>query len=134
MSKKVKLAIFDGDLKVRTLGHFHVSKDGSKVSVKRGGKGNFNPAFNNDSFLEFPRPWYLGGGWNRIYIVRKGASKCVDFKTETVEGPDPEEVMDAAKAEILKGLGKDKQDTPLIFYILLFVLIGVALKVFGVIV
>jgi len=135
MAKKVTLAIFDRDLKVRTLGKFKVSKDGSKISVKRGGKAHFNPSFDNDSYLEFPRSRLLGGGHKKIYIVRRGSSSCVSFKDDpaTVYGPDPEEVMNAAKAEILDGLGKDKQDTPIIVYIILALAFITTMKVLGVI-
>jgi len=131
MTKKVELAVFDKDLKVRTLGKFHVSKDGTKIAVKRGGKGNFNPTFDNESFIEFPKRF---GGWRRIYLVRKGANACVNFKTGKVEGPDPELVIEAAGSEILRGIGKEKEETPLITYITLAAIILVALKIFGVIV
>ena len=131
MTKKVELAVFDKDLKVRTLGKFPVSQDGTKISVKRGGKGNFNPTFDNESFIEFPKRF---GGWRRIYLVRKGAKACVNFQTEDVEGPDPELVIEAAESEILRNIGKDKEETPIITYLILGAIILIALKVFGVIV
>lgn len=131
MTKKVELAIFDKDLKVRTLGKFPVSQDGTKISVKRGGKGNFNPTFDNESFIEFPKRF---GGWKRIYLVRKGAKACVNFQTEEVKGPDPALVIEAAESEILRNIGKDKEETPFILYLILGAVILLALKVFGVIV
>lgn len=136
MTKKVKLAIFDKDLKARTYASFPLSKDGSRISVRRGGKRNFNPTFDQESYIELPYrsiipPFSIK--WNRIYFVRNGAKACVNFKTETILEPDPELVMQAAEAEILKGIGKDKQDTPMIQYIMIFLLIGILLKVFGVI-
>ena len=137
MTKKVKLAIFDKDLKARTYENFPLSKDGSKISVRKGGKRNFNPTFDMDSYIEFPSRSLIPPfpvKWNRVYFVRNGAKACVNFKTEGVEGPDQELVMEAAEAEILKGIGKDKQDTPIIQYIILAALVLVILKVFGVIV
>ena len=130
MTKKVELGIFDKDLKVRTIGKFPVSQDGTKISVKRGGKGNFNPSFDNESFIEFPKRF---GGWRRIYLVRKGAKACVNFQTEEVEGPDPELVIEAAESEILRGIGKEKEETPLILYLILAAIGLVVLKIFGVI-
>lgn len=136
MTKKVKLAIFDKDLKARTFESFPISKDGSRISVRRGGKRNFNPTFDQESFIELPYRSIIppfSTKWNRVYFVRNGAKACVNFKTETILEPDPELVMQAAEAEILKGIGKDKQDTPMIQYIMIFLLIGILLKVFGVI-
>lgn len=131
MSKKVKLAIFDRDLKVRKMGTFEVSKDGSKIKVKGGGKGNFNPSFDNESYLEFPRRFR---GFERIYIVRKGAKACVNFKDNpaTVYGPDPEQVIEAAENKILTGIGKDKQDIHWSVYAQLFLIILILIKVLGV--
>lgn len=131
MTKKVELAIFDKDLKVRTLGKFSVSKDGTKIAVKRGGKANFNPTFDNESFIEFPKRF---GGWRRIYLVRKGANACVNFQTGKVLGPDPELVIEAAESTILANIGKDKEETPIIMYLILGGIVLMALKIFGVIV
>ncbi len=133
MTKKVKVAIFDRDLKVRTLQRYPLSKDGSKIKIRTGGKGHFKPAFDNESYLEFPR--FLGGH-EKVYLVRRGAKACVNFKDDpaTVYGPDPEEVMTAAKAEILEGLGKEKQETPFILFLILGAIVLIALKVFGVLV
>lgn len=138
MTKKVNVAIFDKDLKARTVGSFPLSKDGTKIKVRTGGKRNFNPSFDYASYIDFPRPRWQGGGWKRIYFVRNGASECVKFNRKPegyteVPQPDPEMVMEAAKAEILKGIGKDKQETPLIQYIILAAVAITLLKVFGVI-
>lgn len=132
MTKKVEVAVFDKDLRVRTLGKFPISQDGTKISVKKGGKGNFAPTFDNESFIELPKRFF--GGWRRIYFVRKGAKSCVNFQTEEVDGPDPELVIEAAESEILRGIGKEKEETPLILYLILGALLLIALKVFGVIV
>ena len=134
MTKKVKLAVFDKDLKIRRFDKFPISKSGDKIVVKKGGKSNFKPSFDNESYLEFPQPWYLGGGWKRIYFVRNSAKECVNFKTETIGGPDPDLVIEAAESAILQNIGKDKEEIPFIIYIILLAVIGIALKVFGVIV
>ena len=130
MTKKVKLAIFDKDLKARTVGIFPVSKDGSRISVRRGGKRNFNPTFDNESYIDFPKRF---GGWKRIYFVSNGAKACVNFSTETVSGPDPDLVIEAAESAILQNIGKDQEETPLISWLTLGAVILLALKVFGVI-
>jgi len=137
MTKKVKLAIFDKDLKARTYANFDLSKDGSRIKVRKGGKRNFNPSFDMDSYIELPYrsivpPFPIK--WNRVYFVRNGAKACVNFKTGVVDGPDPETVMEAAEAEILKGIGKDKQETPIILYLILGACAIILLKVLGVIV
>ena len=133
MTKKVKVAVFDGDQKVRKLGKYPITDDGSKIRVLKGGKRHFYPEFGPHSFLEFPRPWYLGGGWERVYIVRNHASECVNFKTFSVPGPDPKQVKDAAEAVVLTKFGVDKQDTPLWQYIMLGLVVLTFLKVMGVI-
>ena len=69
-----------------------------------------------------------------MYVVRNNANACVDFDTPLVSAPDPEEVMKAASAKILENMGRETQETPLILYIILGVLVGIALKVFEVIV
>ena len=130
MTKKVKLAIFDKDLKARTVGSFPITKDGSRISVRKGGKRNFNPTFDNESYIDFPKRF---GGWKRIYFVSNGAKACVNFATELVPGPDPDLVIEAAESTILQNIGKDKEETPLIQYIMLVFLLGILLKVFGVI-
>ena len=138
MTKKVKLAIFDKDLKARTVKLFPVSDSGEQVKVKSGGEAHFMPYFGNESFIEFPyralsSPWRIS--WDRIYFVKKGAKQCVDFKTEIVYGPDPEDMKKAVSSSLLDKLGKDEPAFPSwIIYAILVVSIGVALKVFGVIV
>lgn len=137
MSKKVILAVFDKDLKARTYGKYPISKDGSKILVRAGGKRNFNPTFDNDSFIEFPyrsllSPWKTS--FRRVYFVRNGAKACVDFQTETVLDPDPELVIKAAENKILQSIGSEKTETPLILYVLLLIVLAIAGKLFGVIV
>ena len=137
MSKKVILAVFDKDLKVRKYGKFPVSKDGSRILVRKGGKRNFNPTFDNESFIEFPyrsllSPWKTS--YRRVYLVRNGAKACVNFQTETVLDPDPELVIKAAENKILQSIGSEKTETPLILYVLLLIVLAIAGKLFGVIV
>lgn len=133
MGKQVELAIFDNDLKARTVKKYDVSDDGTKIRVKSGGEGHFMPSFDNDSFIEFPKPWWQGGGWKRVYFVAKNGTKCVNFQTETVSGPDPEQLKTAVGGLMLKDLGKGGQEIPTWVYIIIVLLLGVAGKVFGVI-
>ncbi len=137
MTKKVKVAIFDQDLKIRQFGNFPLTSDGSKINIKSGGKGHFNPSFSNTSYLEFPyRSLFtlFRLQYSRVYIVRNNANKCINFDTEEVPAPDPEEVMKAAGAKILENMGRETKETPLISYIILGLLVGIALKIFEVIV
>ena len=136
MSKKVKLAIFDKDLRARTVGKFELSDNGEKIKVRPKGKGKFTPTIDNESFIEFPRrspfpPFRIH--WDKVYFVRRGANACVNFKTGKVEGPDPEQVMEAARSEILANIGKEKQEIPFILWIILAVAGVTLLKVLGVI-
>jgi len=159
MTKKLKLAIFDRDLKAREFKHFDVTDDGSKIRVRTGGKRNFNPTFDNDSFIEFPRrslvpPFNIT--WDRVYFARNGAKACVRFRrkpndlsikidgiadlqevmkaaengnleaqhevmeilnvlrTATADDfliPDPEQVINAARSELIQNFGKEKEET-----------------------
>jgi len=138
MTKKVKLAVFDKDLKARTVKLFPVSDSGEQIRVKSGGEAHFMPYFGNDSFIEFPyraltSPWKIS--WDRIYFVKKGAKQCVDFETETVYGPNPEDMKNAVSSSLLGKLGTDEKAFPVwIIYAILLMNIGVVLKVFGVLV
>ena len=64
--------------------------------------------------------------------MRNGASKCVNFKTETVFEPDPTLVFEAAENKILKNIGSEKVETPILIYIILVLCVITLLKVFGV--
>ena len=136
MTKKVKLAIFDKDLKARSYKMYPVTDDGLKIRVKSGGKGNFKPTFDNDSFIDFPyrslfSPWKIS--WKRVYFVSNGAKACVNFKTEKIPEFDPEAVMDAAGATMLKDLGKEKQDMTWQTWAQLAISVVILLYVMGVI-
>lgn len=136
MPDKVKLAVFDQDLIVRKYGKFELSTDGSKIRVTSGGAAHFLPKIGNTTYLDFPRrsllpPFrkYL----QRLYFVRNTASRCVDFATEEVASPDPEQVMKAAGAKIASNWGKEKTETPLLLFIILAAVLIVAAKIFEVI-
>jgi len=137
MSKKVRLAIIDKDLRARIFKKFPLTEDGAKIKVVESGKGMFKPEIETDSFIELPSrsilpPWRIK--WNRIYFVNKGAAKCINFKTGKVLDPDPTLVQEAAATTMLMNLGKEKKETDITTYLILAVLIGIALKIFGVIV
>ena len=139
MTKKVKLAVFDRDLKARQYKKFPVTDDGSKIRVRTGGKRNFNPTFDNDSFIDFPRPKWKGGGWDRVYFARNSAKECVRFRRKEGDGddfldPDPEQVKRAAENTILHSIGKEKTEIPMISWITLVMVAIILLKVLGVLV
>lgn len=134
MGDKVTLAIFDQDQHIRTIKKFELTSDGTKINVQSGGKAHFNPIFDNTSYLEFPARSLIPPFrryWKRIYFVRKGASRCLNFQTEIVPAPDPEVVMEAAGAEILKNWGKDKTESPMLLYAILAGIALIVLKLFG---
>ena len=136
MTDKIKLAIFDHDLVVRKHGKFPLSSDGSKVKVVSGGESHFMPQIGNTTYLDFPRRSLMPPFkkyYERLYFVRNTANRCVDFKTEEVASPDPEQVMKAAGAKIASNWGKEKTETPLLMYIILGILGIIAAKLFGVI-
>ena len=130
-TEKVKVAVFDKDQKIRKLQMCEISKDGSKIRISKGGKKHWYPSFDRTSFLEWPKPWYKGGKHERIYVVRNHASDCVNFETQTVPDIDLEEIEKAIGATGLDKLGNQKQEISFIFYIILLILVGIALKVFG---
>ena len=137
MTKKVKLAIIDKDLRARIFKEFPLSEDGAKIKVKSGGEGHYMPAIETDSYIELPSRSLVPPfrtKWNRFYFVMKGASECINFKTATVPAPNSSLVLQAAGTTMLMNLGKEKKETDLIMYIILLAIIGIALKVFGVIV
>jgi len=135
MADKLELAIIDEDLKARTVKKYPVSDSGYQIKVKKGGEAHFMPKFDNDSFIDLPRKLFFPfkTGWRRIYFAKKGAKKCVNFKTGEVHGPDPERVMEAAGSTMLKDLGKEKQETSMFMWIQLALTVIILLKVLGVI-
>ena len=136
MTDKIKLAIFDQDLVVRKHGKFPLSSDGSKVKVVSGGESHFMPQIGNTTYLDFPRRSLIPPFkkyYERLYFVRNTAKRCVDFQTEEVASPDPEQVMKAAGAKIASNWGKEKAETPMLLFIILGILALIAAKVFEVI-
>ena len=136
MTRKVTLAIFDNDLRVK-LKKYELSEDGTKIKVKSGGEAHWMPSFDNDSFIEFPyrsllSPWKTS--WRRVYFVKKRGAKCVNFKADptTVSGPDPEQMKEAIGATLLKDLGKDDNTVTWISWATLVVSILILLVVSGV--
>lgn len=132
MTRKVTVAVFDKDLRA-TMKKYPLSTDGTRIEIKSGGAGHFMPAIDNNSFIELPRRKWLGGGYKRIYFVMKWAKKCVDFSTETVEGPDMKQMLDAVEKCLVDKIGKQKQVTNWLFYLILFLNFIILLKVIGVI-
>lgn len=134
MVRKVKLVIFDNDLKV-SVGKYPISDSGDKIRVKSGGDSHFMPSINPSSYLELPKKFlFFTLGYEKVYFARKLAKKCVNFQTSVVSGPDPEAVKIAAGATMLKDLGKEKQENTMIQWITLAAVILILLKVLGVIV
>lgn len=135
LTKKVKLAIIDSDLKARTVGYYPISEDGTQIRVISGGEGHFMPKFDNDSFIELPKKilWF-NIGWDRLYVVRKHAKACVNFTTEDVSSPDIEQLKESVGATLLNKIGEKKEAFPAwIIYLILLAVLGIAAKVFGVI-
>ena len=135
MTRKVKLAIFDADLKATTK-KYPISDSGNHILVTKGGEKHFMPTFDNTSFIEFPVrfPWsFWKTSYERIYFVRKLAKKCVNFKTEEIEGPSPEFVKEMGAKVMLDRLNKQKQETGWQIWLLLAVSIFTLLSVMGVV-
>lgn len=69
------------------------------------------PRFDNTSFLEFPswKKYLLFGerSHKRLYIVKNGAEKCVNFFTGEAVGPSIEEKKKANLGALANRLGQD---------------------------
>ena len=131
-NEKVLLAIYDADLKCRTVKKYEVSDSGTQIKVKSGGDGHFMPQFDNESFLELPtrkRFIFFGGQlWKRFYFVKKKGEKCVNFNTGEAYGPNPEDAKKAIGSTLLEQVGKNKPENTLIAYATLGLLVLVFLK------
>lgn len=116
-TKKVKVVIFGRHLQVE-VGKYELSSKESKIKIRTGGKRNFNPSFNETSHLVYPK---LFGRSERVYFVRNGAEACIDFKSKhpEIKGPDQQQVVEAAEAEIIRNFGKESKDTPWYVYVML---------------
>ena len=134
MTKKLKLAILDGDNRARIVKKYPISDSGKQIKVIKGGEGHFMPAFDNESYIELPKRFlFLNMGYERLYIAKKGAKKCVNFKTGYVSTPDIEQLKESVGATLLNKIGEKKEAFPAwIIYLILLMNFGIALKVFGV--
>lgn len=131
MTTKVKVALFDKDLKV-TVKKYPLTSDGQKIEIEQGGKGHFKPRIDHQSYLDFPRSRWRGGGYERVYFAMKWSKRCIDFATPEMHGPDPDVVMDAARAKILRNKAEEAQSIHWSVWLTIFLLVLVFLKVFGV--
>ena len=120
---KVNLAIIDTDLTIRTLKKYPLSSNGRQIHISSGGTEHFMPVISNTSYLEFPlRKKYLFFGarmYKKIYFAMNKAKKCVDFASGDVDLPSPEEMKKAIGATMLSRIGQDKQETPLVTWLIL---------------
>lgn len=132
---KMKVAIYDKDIKARTIKKYPISPNGHQISIKRGGKANFNPEFDNDCVIKIKVPFWKvwKAGWEELCLVPQGASRCINFKTQEVTGPNEDDVKRAAENTLLTNLGKEKQETPTITYISVILLVLVLMRLFGVV-
>ena len=120
---KVNLAIIDSDLTIRTLKKYPLSANGRQIFVISGGEAHFMPVISNTSYLEFPtRKRYLFFGarmYKKIYFAMNKSKKCVDFASGEVDLPSLEELKKAIAATLLHRIGQDKQETPLVLWLIL---------------
>ena len=140
MEETVKTAVFGKDLRVE-LKNYKVSKSGNKISIVSAGDGYFMPEIGPTTFLDWPsyKRYFLFGPrtYKRVFFALKKGSKCVDFGTDNgiVYGPDQEQLKKANLNLLATKIGQDaNKDTPWYIWVILLVLIGIALNVFGVIV
>lgn len=133
MARKELVYLFGKNLKCEK-GKYPLNSDGTKLEIQpKGGKGHFMPAIDNDSKLYIPtrKKWLLFGEriYKEAYFAMKWSKKVVNFKTPEVEGPDPDTVIEAARAEVIKNYGKGKLETPLYIPVSFIVIIGLLLWV-----
>ena len=134
---KVKTAIFGNDLRVE-LKNYEISKSGNKINIVSGGEGYFMPEIGPTTFLDWPiRKRFLLAGptiYKRVYFSIKKGTKCVDFLTGVVYGPDEEQLKKANLNLLATKIGKDaNQGTPWYIWAILAVSIFTLLSVMGVI-
>jgi len=123
LGKKVKTAIFGNDLRVKLKDH-ELSASGNKISIVTGGEGYFMPEIGPTTFLDWPiRKRFLLFGptvYTRIFFSIKKGSKCVDFLTGVVYGPDEEALKKSNLNLLATKIGKDtNQETPLVTWLIL---------------
>jgi hypothetical protein len=133
MARKLKLAVFDADMRA-TVKKYPISESGNQILVKSGGKEHFMPSFDNTSYLEFPRKFlFFVIGWEKVYFARKLSKKCINFKTGELEGPSPEFVEEMGAKVMLDRLNKQKQETVWQIWLILLVSIFTLLNVLGIV-
>jgi hypothetical protein len=113
MTRKVKVALIDKDLKVE-FKNFPLTSDGAKIDITQGGKAHFKPEIGTTNYLDIPtKKKYLFFGersYRRTYFTMKWAKKVIDFKTPNVPGIDIDAVMAASGNKILESKGKQKTE------------------------
>ena len=134
---KVKTAIFGNDLRVE-LKNYGISKSGNKIDIVSSGEGYFMPEIGPTTFLDWPirKRFFLFGPtiYKRVYFSIKKGTKCVDFLTGVVYGPDEEQLKKSNLNLLATKIGKDaNQGTPWYIWAILAVSIFTLLSVMGVI-
>jgi len=111
MVDKIKVAIFGNDLRVK-LKDYALSANGNKISIVPEGAGYFMPEIGPTTFLDWPiRKKYILFGkkvYKRIFFTIKKGSKCVDFISEELYGPDVEQIKKANLSFLAQKIGSDK--------------------------
>ena len=121
---KVKTAVFGNDLRVE-LKNYEISKNGNRISIVPEGAGYFMPEIGPTTFLDWPirkKKYFLFGApvYKRIYFTIKKGSKCVDFLTGVVYGPDEEALKKSNLNLLATKIGKDAdQGTPWYVWVIL---------------
>jgi len=109
----VKTAIFGNDLRVK-LKNYEISGNGNRISIVPEGAGYFMPEIGPTTFLDWPiRKKYLLFGstiYQRVYFTIKKGSKCVDFLTGVVYGPDEEALKKSNLNLLVTKVGKDTNE------------------------
>ena len=110
---KVKTAIFGNDLRVELKDH-KLSKSGNKIDIVSSGEGYFMPEIGPTTFLDWPiRKRFLLFGptiYKRVYFSIKKGTKCVDFLTGVVYGPDEEQLKKSNLNLLATKIGKDANE------------------------
>ena len=134
---KVKTAVFGNDLRVE-LKNYEISKNGNRLSIVPEGAGYFMPEIGPTTFLDWPirKRFFLFGPtiYKRVYFSIKKGTKCVDFLTGVVYGPDEEQLKKSNLNLLATKIGKDaNQGTPWYIWAILAVSIFTLLYTMGVI-
>lgn len=112
MVEKVKTAIWKQDLRVE-LKKYPLSDSGNKIDIVNSGAGYFMPEIGPTNFLDWPkRKMFIFFGpmiYERIFFSIKKGSKCVDFLTGAVYGPDQEAIKLSNLNLLAKDLGSEQQ-------------------------